>query len=39
MTTETAVASQAERTPDELVGRVFAASLGMLDVMSLYLGD
>ena len=28
-----------ERTPDELAGRLFAASLGMFDVMAVYLGD
>src|SRR5260221_10119461 len=27
------------RTPDELVGRLFQASVGMLDVMSVHLGD
>jgi 2-polyprenyl-3-methyl-5-hydroxy-6-metoxy-1,4-benzoquinol methylase len=39
MTTETAPAPQTERTPDELVGRVFAGTLGMMDVMAVYLGD
>ena len=38
MTTES-MAPDAERTPDALVGRLFEASLGMLDVMSVYLGD
>jgi 2-polyprenyl-3-methyl-5-hydroxy-6-metoxy-1,4-benzoquinol methylase len=28
-----------EKTPDALVGRLFEASLGMLDVMAVYLGD
>ena len=28
-----------QRTPDELVGRLFEASLGMFDVMAVYLGD
>jgi 2-polyprenyl-3-methyl-5-hydroxy-6-metoxy-1,4-benzoquinol methylase len=32
------VASDA-RTPDELVGRLFEASVGMFDVMSVHLGD
>jgi SAM-dependent methyltransferase len=27
------------RTPDELVGRLFEASIGMFDVMSVHLGD
>ena len=39
MATETAAAAQAERTPDELVGRLFAGTLGMFDVMAVYLGD
>ena len=38
MTTETAGADT-EKTPDALVGRLFEASIGMLDVMSVYLGD
>jgi 2-polyprenyl-3-methyl-5-hydroxy-6-metoxy-1,4-benzoquinol methylase len=38
MTTET-VAAGAEKTPDAFVGRLFDASLGMFDVMSVYLGD
>jgi len=29
----------AQETPDAFVGRIFEASLGMFDVMSLYLGD
>jgi 2-polyprenyl-3-methyl-5-hydroxy-6-metoxy-1,4-benzoquinol methylase len=28
-----------QQTPDAFVGRIFEASLGMFDVMSLYLGD
>jgi 2-polyprenyl-3-methyl-5-hydroxy-6-metoxy-1,4-benzoquinol methylase len=39
MTTETAPAPQTQRTPDELVGRLFAGTLGMMDVMSVYVGD
>jgi 2-polyprenyl-3-methyl-5-hydroxy-6-metoxy-1,4-benzoquinol methylase len=39
MTTEVAPAAQGERTPDELVGRLFGASIGMFDVMSVYVGD
>jgi hypothetical protein len=39
MTTEAASAGDTEKTPDELVGRLFEASLGMMDVMSVYLGD
>jgi len=38
MTTET-MASEGEKTPDALVARIFEASLGMLDVMAVYLGD
>jgi 2-polyprenyl-3-methyl-5-hydroxy-6-metoxy-1,4-benzoquinol methylase len=38
MTTETA-APQTERTPDELIGRLFTATLGMMDVMATYMGD
>jgi len=30
---------QAEKTADELVGRLFGASLGMMDVLSVYMGD
>ena len=39
MSMETRSPTAAERTPDELVGRLFAASLGMFDVMAVYLGD
>jgi 2-polyprenyl-3-methyl-5-hydroxy-6-metoxy-1,4-benzoquinol methylase len=39
MTTQAALAGDTERTPDELVGRLFEASLGMMDVLSVYLGD
>ena len=39
MTTETAPAPKTERTPDELVGRLFAGTLGMMDVMAVYVGD
>ena len=38
MTTEE-VAADTEKTADELVGRLFEATLGMFDVMSVYLGD
>jgi 2-polyprenyl-3-methyl-5-hydroxy-6-metoxy-1,4-benzoquinol methylase len=38
MTTDT-LAADTERTPDALVGRLFEASVGMFDVMSVYLGD
>lgn len=38
MTKET-VARDSERTPDALVARLFEASVGMLDIMSVYLGD
>jgi 2-polyprenyl-3-methyl-5-hydroxy-6-metoxy-1,4-benzoquinol methylase len=39
MTTETAPAPETQRTPDELVGRLFTSTLGMMDVMAVYLGD
>lgn len=39
MTTVAASTGDTERTPDELVGRLFEASLGMMDVMSVYLGE
>ena len=38
MSTEN-VAAKGEKTADELVGRLFEATLGMMDVMSVYLGD
>jgi 2-polyprenyl-3-methyl-5-hydroxy-6-metoxy-1,4-benzoquinol methylase len=38
MTTEN-VAVDPEKTADALVGRLFEASLGMMDVLSVYLGD
>ena len=38
MTTD-ALAPDAPKTPDALVGRLFEASIGMLDVLSVYLGD
>jgi 2-polyprenyl-3-methyl-5-hydroxy-6-metoxy-1,4-benzoquinol methylase len=38
MTAET-LAAETERTPDALVARLFEASIGMFDVMSVYLGD
>jgi 2-polyprenyl-3-methyl-5-hydroxy-6-metoxy-1,4-benzoquinol methylase len=38
MTTE-ALAQGASKTADELVDRLFEASIGMLDVLSVYLGD
>ena len=31
--------AEAEKTPDALVGRLFEATIGMFDVMSVYLGD
>jgi 2-polyprenyl-3-methyl-5-hydroxy-6-metoxy-1,4-benzoquinol methylase len=34
-----APATDGQRTPDELVGRLFNAVLGMFDVMAVYLGD
>ena len=37
MTTETA--AETEKTADELVGRLFEATIGMMDVISVYLGD
>ena len=39
MTIEAGSAPQAEKTPDELVGRLFEASLGMFDILAVYLGD
>ncbi|MBA2266385.1 MAG: SAM-dependent methyltransferase, partial [Chloroflexi bacterium] len=39
MTSETSAASEAEKTPDALVARLFEQSLAMLDVMSVYVGD
>lgn len=33
------VAVKDEKTADALVGRLFEASLGMMDVLSVYLGD
>ncbi len=39
MTIETAPAPQMERTADELVDRLFTSTLGMMDVMSVYVGD
>ena len=38
MTTEHVVAAT-EKTADALVGRLFEASIGMFDLMSVYLGD
>jgi hypothetical protein len=37
MTIGTGVAT--EKTADELVGRLFEATLGMMDILSVYLGD
>lgn len=37
MTTEEGVAT--EKTADDLIGRVFEATLGMWDMLSIYLGD
>ncbi|MEY2583971.1 MAG: hypothetical protein QOE09_3820, partial [Ilumatobacteraceae bacterium] len=34
-----AAATSTEKTADELVGRLFEASNGMFDIMSVYLGD
>ena len=39
MSIDASGAAAVERTPDELVGRLFDASLGMFDVMAVYLGD
>ena len=39
MSMDASGAAAVERTPDELAGRLFAASLGMFDVMAVYLGD
>ena len=39
MTIDMAITLDTEKTPDALVGRLFEASLGMLDVMSVYVGD
>ena len=33
------VAAETEKTADELVGRLFEATIGMMDMMSVYLGD
>lgn len=38
MTTEN-VAVNSAKTPDALVGRLFEATIGMMDVLSVYLGD
>ena len=38
MTTEEGVVTT-EKTADELVGRVFEATLGMMDILSMHLGD
>ena len=37
--TETDAPSAPARSPDALVGRLFEASIGMFEVMSVYLGD
>ncbi|MEO8639230.1 MAG: class I SAM-dependent methyltransferase [Chloroflexota bacterium] len=39
MTNEAPIGAQPEATPDALVGRIFEASLGMFEVMAVYLGD
>lgn len=39
MTIEIPTTPETEKTPDALVARIFDASLGMLDVMSVYVGD
>ena len=39
MTTTIDTPTPTERTPDALVGRLFEATLGMMDVISVYLGD
>jgi 2-polyprenyl-3-methyl-5-hydroxy-6-metoxy-1,4-benzoquinol methylase len=39
MTTEAAPPPATEKTPDALVGRLFQASLGTFEVISVYLGD
>ncbi len=38
MTTEEGVVTT-DKTADELVGRVFEATLGLMDILSIYLGD
>ena len=38
-TTSETIARGPEKTADALVGRLFEASLGMMDVMSVYVGD
>jgi 2-polyprenyl-3-methyl-5-hydroxy-6-metoxy-1,4-benzoquinol methylase len=39
MTTDQTPAPLIERTPDGLVGRLFEASLGMFDILAVYLGE
>ncbi|MGI8871288.1 MAG: methyltransferase domain-containing protein [Candidatus Limnocylindria bacterium] len=39
MTIELPTTAETEKTPDALVARIFEASLGMYDVMSVYVGD
>ncbi|MFL5779336.1 MAG: SAM-dependent methyltransferase, partial [Chloroflexota bacterium] len=39
MTTESLDSPAAAKTADELVSRLFEATLGMFDVMSVYVGD
>ncbi|MEP6808149.1 MAG: class I SAM-dependent methyltransferase, partial [Chloroflexota bacterium] len=39
MTTQAVIPPEIEKTPDALVGRLFEASLGMFDIMAVYLGD
>jgi 2-polyprenyl-3-methyl-5-hydroxy-6-metoxy-1,4-benzoquinol methylase len=39
MTTTIPSPAPTEKTPDALVGRLFEATLGMMDIMSVYIGD
>ena len=39
MTTAIDSPAPAERTPDAFVGRLIEATLGMMDVITLYMGD
>jgi 2-polyprenyl-3-methyl-5-hydroxy-6-metoxy-1,4-benzoquinol methylase len=39
MTTQTPVSADMEKTPDALVARLVEATLGMMDVMAVYVGD
>jgi 2-polyprenyl-3-methyl-5-hydroxy-6-metoxy-1,4-benzoquinol methylase len=39
VTIETPIPTEVEKTPDALVSRLFEASIGMFDLMSVYVGD